>query len=92
MENLDFGKLSDFDFFDFEKLGYYYYSKKGGYNPPVVVDVVVVTVGFCAGLPGRREIIVNSLTNSGCGGGLPASLSQNPPSGPPASPAGDKSL
>ena len=29
----------------------------------VVVVVVVVTGGFCAGLPGRRQIIENSLTN-----------------------------
>ena len=57
LRNFEFGELSDFsDFFNFGKLRYYY-NNKGRYNPPVVVDVVVVTVGFCAGLPGRREII-----------------------------------
>ena len=74
-----------FEFFNFGKLGYYYYSKKGRYNPVVGGGVVVVTLGFCAGLPaggkssmrslinyfsaglpGRREIIVNLITNSGC--------------------------
>ena len=39
-----------FEFLNFGKLRYYYYSKKGRYNP-VVGGGVVVTSGFCAGLP-----------------------------------------
>ena len=59
MEIFDFGKLSDFEFFNFGKLGYYYYSKKGRYNPVVGGVVVVVTLGFCAGLPaGGKSLII----------------------------------
>ena len=53
-----------FEFFNFEKLGYYYYSKKGRYNPVVggvVVVVVVVTLGFCAGLPAGGKLLMKSL-------------------------------
>ena len=50
-----------FEFFNFGKLGYYYYSKKGRYNPVVVGGgVVVVTLGFCAGLPaGGKSLVKN---------------------------------
>ena len=45
------------------------------------VCTFVVTIGLCAGLPVRREIIVNSLTNSGCRGRLPVPL-ETPPFAP----------
>ena len=61
MEIFDFGKLSDFEFFNFGKLGYYYYSKKGRYNPVVGGGVVVVTLGFCAGLPAGGKSLMKSL-------------------------------
>ena len=48
-----------FEFFNFGKLGYYYYSKKGRYNPVVGGGVVVLTLGFCAGLPaGDKSLII----------------------------------
>ena len=48
-----------FEFFNFGKLRYYYYSKKGRYNP-VVGGVVVVTLGFCAGLPAGGKSLMKS--------------------------------
>ena len=36
-------------------------SKKGRYNPVVVGGVVVVTLGFCAGLPAGGKSLMKSL-------------------------------